>query len=423
MRALSVLLLAALLSGCVINDDDDANPAEERQGNNDGNVATVLASGSDRLSQEELERGRLVMDWREWVDRDTSATGDTSGTRDSVAATDTTGRAMRGPAVTDTAASPASNERWDDITPEAVNRGPIALPLFGDVAGASVVRVQLVLDRAAFSPGVIDGRWGRNTEKAVFWLQRREGLPATGRVDQQTWERLVQLAGQPTELVRQHRLTEDDVKGPFVQLPEEFYERRNLECQCYESLGEKLAERFHTTEDLLRKLNQGVDLNGVTAGQMLNVPAVERTVGAGGGEVARIVVSDGGGYVQALDASNRLLYHFPATLGSDYSPSPSGDYRITNIARDPTWHYQPALLENVPDDEPDAVLPAGPNNAVGTVWMQLSKEHYGIHGTSTPETIGYTTSNGCVRLTNWDAEFLSQRVKPNTPVTFRDIRG
>src|SRR5687767_9554184 len=415
MRAFTILLLTALTMGCLVKDDDDAEQAE--QTSDEGAVATILASGSDRLSPEEIERARLVMDWREFVDRDTTQLADSAANGDTTAA--------RAPAGSpgDTTPSGARNERWDDITPEAVNSGAIALPVYGDVAGASVVRVQLLLDRAVFTPGVIDGRWGRNTEKAVFWLQRREGLPATGRVDEQTWQRLTQLAGQATELVRQHALTAEDVKGPFVQLPEKMYERRNLDCQCYESLGEKLAERFHTTEELLKKLNDGVDLNTVQAGQNLNVPVVERNAPATGGEVARVVVSDGGGYVQALDASGRVLYHFPATLGSDYSPSPTGDYRITKIARNPSWHYQPALLENVPDDEPDAVLPAGPNNAVGTVWMQLSKEHFGIHGTSAPESIGYTTSNGCVRLTNWDAEFLSQRLKPNTPVTFRDIRN
>ncbi|MGH7464156.1 MAG: L,D-transpeptidase family protein, partial [Longimicrobiales bacterium] len=326
----------------------------------------------------------------------------------------------------------------------SVNSGPAALPVYGDVAGPTVMRVQVLLDRALFSPGIVDGRWGRNTEKAVYWLQRREGLRPTGHVDRATWQRLQQLGGQPSQLVHTRRLTADDVAGPFVTLPDEYYDRRNIECQCYESLAEKLAERHHTTEALLRILNPDVDLNTVTAGTRLNVPAVERAAPEGfgvaaadtrdsaarsgqspqygAGAIARIVISDGGRYLHALDASGRILYHFPATLGSAYSPSPTGDYRVTNTAHDPTWHYQPDLLAGVSDDEPDAVLPPGPNNAVGVVWMQLSRPHYGIHGTSAPETIGYATSNGCVRLTNWDAEFLGQRVEPGTPVEFRDIR-
>jgi lipoprotein-anchoring transpeptidase ErfK/SrfK len=368
------------------------------------------------------------MDWRAFVERDTAA-----------GATDT--------------GQPGIDESWDDISAQSVNRGPVALPVFGDVAGPSALRVQILLDRALFSPGIIDGRWGSNTEKAVYWLQRREGLRPTGHVDRATWQRLQQLAGQPVELVRTHQLTADEVAGPFVSLPEEYYDRRDMQCQCYESLAEKLAERHHTSEDLLRKLNPDVDLNSVRAGTRLIVPAVERPApvpaGAGAstagrpararandtsrsaaadgqgsmaGAIARIVISDGGRYLHALDASGRILYHFPATLGSDYSPSPTGDYRITNIAHDPSWHYQPDLLEGVADDEPDAILPPGPNNAVGVVWLQLSRPHYGIHGTSAPETIGYATSNGCVRLTNWDAGFLASRADAGTPVEFRDVR-
>jgi lipoprotein-anchoring transpeptidase ErfK/SrfK len=386
------MLVALLLcSGCRFTDSDE----------DDGSYATAYATGSDRLTPEEIEAGRLQMDWRQFVERDTTGGVDSTG------------------APTDSA---RANESWQDISVEAINSGPALLPIGGDVQGPSVLRVQVLLDRALFSPGIIDGKWGRNAEKAVYWLQRREGLRASGHVDEQTWQRLLQLAGS-RDVVRIHQLTADDVKGPFIDLPADYYERRNLDCQCYESLGEKLAERFHTSEDLLKKLNPNVELNSLGAGTTLNVPAVDPRAAPAGGAVTKLVVSDGGKYVHGLDAGGRVLYHFPATLGSDYSPSPSGDYRVTNIAQDPSWHYQPKLLEGVPDSEPDAVLPAGPNNAVGVVWMQLSKRHYGIHGTSAPETIGYATSNGCVRLTNWDAEFLSHRVPPGTPVEFRDLSG
>ncbi|MDQ3556363.1 MAG: L,D-transpeptidase, partial [Gemmatimonadota bacterium] len=117
----------------------------------------------------------------------------------------------------------------------------------------------------------------------------------------------------------------------------------------------------------------------------------------------------------------RILYHFPSTLGSTYNPSPSGDYKVTNVAFDPDWRYQPDIIEDA-EPGPDATIPPGPNVAVGKVWMALNKEHYGIHGTSAPETIGYTTSSGCVRLTNWDAVFLAQRIEARVPVPveFRD---
>jgi lipoprotein-anchoring transpeptidase ErfK/SrfK len=402
-KVILVMLAACGLAGC----DFAVRREDEPRGDDAAtDYATAYATGSERLTPEELEAGRLEMDWREWIERDTTALDSLSTPQDSV----------------DAASGPA-RETWDDITMESVNNGPALLPVHGDVAGPSVLRVQILLDRARFSPGIMDGRWGRNTEKAVFWLQRREGLRATGAVDEPTWERLQQLAGRSGELIVQRQLTQDDVAGPFVSLPDDYYERRDLDCQCYESLGEKLAERFHTSEETLRKLNDGADLNALTAGATLNVLAVEPRAVDAGETVARLVISDGGRYLHALDAASRILYHFPATLGSDYSPSPSGDYRVTNIAHDPPWHYQPKLLEGVPDSDPAAVLPAGPNNAVGVVWIQLSKPHYGIHGTSRPETIGYATSNGCVRLTNWDADFLSRQIAPGTAVEFRDVRG
>jgi lipoprotein-anchoring transpeptidase ErfK/SrfK len=409
MHRIVSLLLVVVLGAC--RGEGEASRGEPQTGAQN-HAATLYAGGTDRLSPEELESGRMVMDWRAWVERDTTgmAADTTSSPADRAAGG---ARASRG------SSSRPLPETWDDIGVEAVNEGPVQLPVGGDVAGPSVLRVQILLDRAVFSPGIIDGRWGRNTEKAVYWLQRREGLEATGEVDERTWVRLARLAGEPAELVRRHVLTEADVAGPFVTLPEEWYERRDLDCQCYESLAEKLAERFHASEELLRQLNPDVDLNAIGAGTPLHVPALDRQPVAG--SVAHVVVSDGGMYVQAMDEGGRILYHFPATLGSAYSPSPTGDYRITAIAHDPTWHYQPELLEGVADDKPDAILPPGPNNAVGVVWMQLSKPHYGIHGTPRPETIGYTTSNGCVRLTNWDADFLSRRVSEGTPVRFRDV--
>ncbi|HEX6307475.1 MAG TPA: L,D-transpeptidase [Longimicrobiales bacterium] len=415
MKSMRWLLLVPLVAGCRVDDGDEDREAARTAMMEDGRVATAMATGSERLSPEELEAARMRMDWRQWVERDTTA---------DAAAADT--------------ARPGVTETWDDLTTESVNRGPVALPVFGDVAGPGVLRIQILLDRARFSPGIIDGRWGSNTEKAVYWLQRREGLRPTGHVDEATWQRLQQVAGATGDLVRVRTLTQEDVAGPFVTLPEEYYDRRDMDCQCYESLAEKLAEAHHTSEEVLRKLNPGVDLNALRAGMTLNAPAVTPVPLEGAGQdtasgsaapgseaarsgITRIVISDGGGYLHALDASGRIVYHFPATLGSDYSPSPSGDFRITNIAHDPSWHYQPELLEGVDDDEPDAVLPAGPNNAVGVVWMQLSMPHYGIHGTSAPETIGYATSNGCVRLTNWDAAFLGRRVAAGTPVQFRDV--
>jgi lipoprotein-anchoring transpeptidase ErfK/SrfK len=313
-------------------------------------------------------------------------------------------------------------ETWETISADAVNEGAMHLPLHGEVAGPSVLRAQILLDRAMFSPGIIDGYWGKNTEKALFWFQSREGLRTTARLDAETFERLLERAGGSSELIRVHTLAAEDVEGPFVAIPEDIYEKAELDCMCYESLSEKLAEMFHTSPAVLERLNPDVDLNSLSAGATLRVPAVRGADAGRGVEVARLIVSGEGYYVHALDASDRIVFHFPTTLGSSYDPSPDGDHRITRITHDPWWHYQPSILSHVDDDDPDARIPPGPNNAVGLVWMALSIPHYGIHGTSAPETIGYTTSAGCVRLTNWDALFLADRIREGTPVEFQATR-
>jgi lipoprotein-anchoring transpeptidase ErfK/SrfK len=346
------------------------------------------------MSAEEMERARMDMSWQEVVQLDPA-----------------TGPDIPNP------------EKWEQISAEAVNTLPQHVPLHGDVGGPSVLRAQILLDRALFSPGIMDGRWGKNTAEALYWFQRREGLRATARLDSATFQRLRQAAGNPRELVVRKTLTEDDVKGPFTPIPEDIYEHAKLSCSCYESLTEKLSETYHATPDLLAKLNPGVDLDNVRAGQQLYLPAVRDESAAGRGQVAKLVVSGRGTYVHAVDAQNRILYHFPSTLGGSYSPSPSGSFTVNGVTQDPSWHYQPDILVGVPDNEPEAMIPAGPNVAVGAVWIDLSEPHYGIHGTSEPQTIGYASSNGCVRLTNWDVEFLSRHVRAGVPVEFRDISG
>ena len=320
------------------------------------------------------------------------------------------------------AAARANPETLATIDSTADWGAAVRLPLGGDVAGPSVVKVQALLDRAGFSVGEIDGRWGDNTELAVVWFQQAASLPATGLVDAATLRALAGRAGEPDSLVATVALTATDVRGPFRALPADIYAKADLDALGFESLGEALGERFHTAPALLQRLNPGVSLDSLSAGARLRVPNVARAP-APRDRVARLVVSGRDGYLHALAADGTVLFHAPVTLGADYDPSPQGDFRITTVARNPSWHYQPGILENVPDDREDAVLPPGPNNAVGVVWMALSEPHYGIHGTPAPSTIGTATSSGCVRLTNWDASRLAGLVRSGTPVRFRDVTG
>jgi lipoprotein-anchoring transpeptidase ErfK/SrfK len=392
-RMPAVILVCLAVAAC--GEHGDEQKAAPRAAEDTGSISSYFDPAERPMTAEELRRARLDNSWEQVVQIDRAAPG----------------RDVPFP------------ERWEQISVQEVNTGPIHLPIHGDVGGPSVLRVQILLDRAYFSPGIMDGNWGKNTAEAVYWFQKSNGLPATARMDSATFARLTDAAGSPSELVTRYRLSTADVSGPFVQIPEDIYEQAALDCSCYESLTEKLSERFHATPDLLARLNPGVDLNSLIAGQTINAPQVRADNAPARGAVASLVVSGKGFYVHALDAGGRILYHFPSTLGATYSPSPSGKFTVTRVAQDPVWHYQPGLLTGVADTLPDATIPKGPNNAVGVVWIALSAPHYGIHGTAEPQTIGYGSSHGCIRLTNWDAEFLSHQVGPGIPVHFRDIAG
>lgn len=335
-------------------------------------------------------------------------------------------RRFRRVARIDTAAADsaaASNpEQLSDIDNAEIDTVRIHLPLGGNVEGPSVLRAQILLDRAGFAPGIIDGRWGDNVEKSVYWFQEAFGIAPTGVIDSLTYRRLRREAARPDTFIVTYRVTAEDIAGPFERIPSDIYEKAEMDAMGYESFAEKLGEMFHASPDVLRRLNPGVNLNRLTADDPVRVPNV-RGARADRGPIDRLVVSGEGEYLHALAPDGRILYHFPTTVGASYDPSPRGNYRITSITKDPWWHYQPAILENVPDDEPSARIPPGPNNAVGVVWMALSEPHYGIHGTSAPETIGYVSSSGCIRLTNWDALFLADRIEAGTDVDFRDIPG
>jgi hypothetical protein len=430
------------------------------------------------------------------------------------------------------AVAAGDSETIAGLTPQRVN-ATTTRPAFGG-EGATVLRAQILLDQAGFSPGPLDGQWGANLSKAAYWFQDAQGLPVSGFVDAATLQRLAATVGQRSAVVS-YVVTPQDVAGPFAPLAESPYEQAKQPCLCYESAWEQIAERFHSTPELLARLNPGLDTTRLAAGARLWVPNVERSdalalvsapkqaglanattprgastrdsagrdsvgrdsVGrdsaaragtardssgpsaagrargsaprasnsrrsaprgsaprgsaprdsapraiatpgdsalgdsatsrarapspaSGGATVARIVVSRSGGYLQALDGGGRVILHAPSTLGTSYQDATpdSGALRVTRVVRYPSFHYNPKLYAEVADERPDARLPAGPNSPVGVAWLALSKPHYGIHGTATPATIGYSSSHGCIRLTNWDVAWLAEHTPEGTVVEF-----
>jgi lipoprotein-anchoring transpeptidase ErfK/SrfK len=136
-------------------------------------------------------------------------------------------------------------------------------------------------------------------------------------------------------------------------------------------------------------------------------------------KAAAIVVRASDMTVSALDSTGNVIAQFPATAGSEHDPLPIGQWKIEGVARNPAFHYNPKLFWDADASHSKATIAAGPNNPVGVVWIELSKPHYGIHGTPEPGRIGHSQSHGCIRLTNWDALRLAALVSPGIPAELR----
>lgn len=298
------------------------------------------------------------------------------------------------------------------------------------------LQIEVILDRLGFSSGVVDGRMTRFDEQALRGFQEANGLSETGTLDAATKAALAQWeATPPTRLVI---IPEEFAQGPFSPgLPDDTSAQGDAGALNYRNLMEALAERFHTTPDLL------VALNGpqaqIAAGALLRVPNIPDVDPARLGEdsrgwnrtlvslgvapdqpgAAKLVVDKSDATLRAYAADGKLLAQFPATMGSGHDPLPIGEWTIKGVSRNPEFHFNPRLFWDVSDKEDSKLLQPGPNGPVGVVWIDLSKDHYGIHGTGEPASIGKSQSHGCVRLTNWDAARVAQMVKPGTPALFQ----
>ena len=274
-----------------------------------------------------------------------------------------------------------------------------------------IIRAQILLDRARFSPGAIDGLGGQNTRQAVAAYAQAKDIASDGELNAAVFASLIQAAA---PVMAEYVITPADVAGPFIAaVPADLEAQSELDALSYTSALEALAEKFHVTEALLTALNPGVDFG--RAGQAIVVPAItDQPLPA---EVTRILVNKGDSAVRAFDAAGNLLAFYPATIGSSTRPAPTGRVTVVGVANEPNYTYDPERLTYGTADR-KFVVAAGPNNPVGSVWIDLSRDTYGIHGTPDPSKIAKTASNGCVRLTNWSAEQLAAAVKPGVEVIF-----
>jgi lipoprotein-anchoring transpeptidase ErfK/SrfK len=282
------------------------------------------------------------------------------------------------------------------------------------------------LDRAGFSPGEIDARMGTFTTRALAAFRAAKSIQSTSpTVDPDTAKALGAPYDQP---LVEYTITDADVAGPFIgQLPRDMMQQAELPSLGYASLLEELAERFHLNPSLLTQLNPGVSL---AAGNKITVPAVEplqmpthkgqRPAGTDGApRGASVELTRESGALVVHDAGGAVLMYAPVTMGSEHDPLPVGDWKVTGVVDLPVFNYNPDLFWDANPGHAKAKIAAGPNNPVGLVWIQINKEHFGLHGSPEPSRIGRTESHGCIRLTNWDAVRLASLVEEGTPVALR----
>lgn len=300
----------------------------------------------------------------------------------------------------------ATNTFNEKLTMENVNNAQLLETVDENASPYAVLRAQILLDRAHFSPGEIDARYGSNMRNAIAAFQLSKKIERSGIIDIATW---AELNKDDLPVLSNYTITVDDTIGPFVTIPSTMLEKSKLKALAYSSSTEQLSEKFHISPKLLQNLNVEKNLN--STGVVIIIPNVLSPEPLPVAE--KVVVDRSDASVSLLDAAGNIIARFPASTGSQHDPLPTGNWLIQGIAKNPVYNYNPKLFWDASAGSAKAKIAPGPNNPVGLVWIGLSKEHYGIHGTPEPSKIAKTESHGCIRLSNWDVLTLAASVTPS----------
>ena len=293
------------------------------------------------------------------------------------------------------------------ITSEEINAAEF-LDVLPEGVSPLTVKLQVLLDRAGANPGVIDGVAGENVTRAIRGFEEISGLEVDGIMTPDLWERL--RSPEPVSLT--YTIVPADLEKMVESIPADYAKMAEMEWLGFTSGAEALAEKFHMDQSFLVSLNPAARF---VAGENIVVvnPGIQVHV-----EISRIVADKSNERLVIYGDNDRPVLVYPATIGSDSTPSPRGSHEIKGVAVSPTYAYDPKINFQQAENTEKLTIPAGPNNPVGAIWIDLSEPTYGIHGTPDPSKISKSSSHGCVRLTNWDATELGKLVKPGIVVTF-----